>query len=62
MGARIIAIVDSFDAIVSDRPYRRGRSHEDAVIVLRQGASSQWDPELVILFVDKVLPSLLFVG
>jgi HD-GYP domain-containing protein (c-di-GMP phosphodiesterase class II) len=62
MGARIIAIVDSFDAIVSDRPYRRGRSHEDAVIVLRQGAGSQWDPELVILFVDKVLPSLLFVG
>lgn len=62
IGARIIAIVDSFDAIVSDRPYRRGRSHEDATAVLRAGAGTQWDAELVALFVDKVVPALLFVG
>ncbi len=62
IGARIIAIVDSFDAIVSDRPYRRGRSYEDAVVILREGAGSQWDPELVAAFVDWVLPALLFVG
>jgi putative two-component system response regulator len=53
--ARIVAISDAYDAIVSDRPYRRGMSHEKAVAILDSGAGSQWDPELVPLFIRGVV-------
>jgi putative two-component system response regulator len=49
--ARIVAISDAYDAIVSDRPYRKGMSREKAVAILDRGAGSQWDPELVPLFI-----------
>ena len=46
-GARVIAIADSFDAMTSDRPYRKGMPPEQALEVLREGAGTQWDRELV---------------
>ncbi len=50
--ARILTIADSYDAMVSDRVYRKGRSHEDAVLELRRCAGTQFDPELVERFVE----------
>ncbi len=54
IGARILAIVDAFDAMVSDRPYRRGRTVEAALRELRRCAGQQFDPELVQLFIEIV--------
>jgi putative nucleotidyltransferase with HDIG domain len=50
LGARIVAVCDTYDAIVADRPYREGRSHAEAVDILRDGSGSQFDPEVVDAF------------
>jgi diguanylate cyclase (GGDEF)-like protein/putative nucleotidyltransferase with HDIG domain len=55
IGGRIISIVDVYDALTSDRPYRRALSPEEAVKILREGAGKQFDPDLVELF-EKALP------
>ena len=52
LGARIIAIVDSFDAITSGRPYRPPRSDPAAIQELLDHAGTQFDPELVARFVN----------
>ncbi len=52
LGARIAAIADAWDAMVSDRPYRPGLDEEEALRRLRNGAGSQWDAGLVGVFVD----------
>jgi len=48
--ARIISIVDAFDVMTHDRPYRRAMSKEAALVEINAGAGSQFDPELVKLF------------
>jgi putative nucleotidyltransferase with HDIG domain len=50
IGSRIIAVCDTYDAIVADRPYRDGRPHAEAILVLRQQRGSQFDPEVVDAF------------
>lgn len=50
IGARIIAIADSFSAMTNDRVYRAALSIDHAWDELRKGAGSQFDPELVPLF------------
>ena len=47
LGARILAVVDAFDAITHDRPYRRGAPVEIALDELRREAGLQFDPGLV---------------
>ncbi len=47
LGARIFSPVDAYDAMTSDRPYRVGMSHDEAMSRLRQGAGSQFDPHVV---------------
>jgi len=49
-GARIVAIADAWDAMVSDRPYRAGLDVEEALRRLRGNAGKQWDAELVDVF------------
>ncbi len=49
-GARVIAVADSYDAMTSDRPYRRGMPAEKAVAILREGRGQQWDAALVDAF------------
>ena len=56
--ARIVAVCDAFDALVTDRPYRLRRTQEEALAILRGGARRQWDPEVVDLFVRDVLTKL----
>ncbi len=55
--ARIVAIVDSYHAMISDRPYRDAMTREQAIQTLKDGAGIQWDPFLVDIFV-AVLASL----
>jgi diguanylate cyclase (GGDEF)-like protein/putative nucleotidyltransferase with HDIG domain/PAS domain S-box-containing protein len=50
IGARILTIVDAFDAMVSDRPYRKGRPMAEAVKELQRCAGGQFDPKLVEIF------------
>ena len=54
IGARLLMIADSYDAIVSDRPYRKGRTHEQATKELRECSGTQFDPELVEHFIQKI--------
>jgi two-component system cell cycle response regulator len=50
LGARIISICDSFDAMTSDRPYRAAMTVEEALAEVRRSAGSQFDPVLVDAF------------
>jgi putative two-component system response regulator len=50
VGARILAIADSFDAMVSERPYRAKMSIQMALNRLEDGANRQWDPDLIKAF------------
>jgi putative nucleotidyltransferase with HDIG domain len=52
LGARIIAIADSYDGMTSERPSRPAMSEQGAAAVLRSGRGTQWDPELVDVFVS----------
>jgi diguanylate cyclase (GGDEF)-like protein/putative nucleotidyltransferase with HDIG domain len=54
LGARIIFVCDSYDAMTSDRPYRPRRTHEDALAQLRAGAAAQFDPLVVDAFCEVV--------
>ena len=47
LGARILAVADAFDTIVSDRAYKRGRSYDDAIAELQRCRGTQFDPHLV---------------
>jgi putative two-component system response regulator len=52
--ARVLSVVDSFDAMTSDRPYRAALPLDEAIRRLRDGAGTQWDPEIVGVFVETV--------
>ncbi len=51
IGSRIVAIADAYEAMISDRPYKRTLSHDEALSELRRGSGTQFDPELVDIFV-----------
>ncbi len=51
---RILSVADAFDAMVSDRPYRKGLPHEHAVEELYCCAGSQFDPKLVPIFLKVI--------
>ncbi len=54
LGARILAIADAYDSMVTDRNYRPGCSQQEAFAELRRCAGRQFDPELVERFVEVV--------
>jgi diguanylate cyclase (GGDEF)-like protein len=51
---RILAIVDAYDAMINDRPYRKALDKSDAVAELKSCAGTQFDPQLIELFVSLV--------
>ena len=50
--ARILGVADAYDAMTSDRPYRKGMPPEEAIRILRERAGTQFDPEIVDVFTD----------
>jgi PAS domain S-box-containing protein len=52
MAARIFAVVDVWDALTSDRPYRKAWSHEKATEYVRAGAGTHFDPRVVQIFLE----------
>jgi two-component system, cell cycle response regulator len=58
LGARAILICDAYNAMTEGRPYRQPMSSDEAVEELRRGAGTQFDPELVKTFAEKVVPAL----
>lgn len=57
-GARIIAVTDAFDAMTSDRPYRRALSPDRAAQILQDGRGRQWDPQIVDAFLVSIADRL----
>jgi diguanylate cyclase (GGDEF)-like protein len=58
VGARAILICDAYNAMTEGRPYRAPMTSEEAVEELERGAGTQFDPELVKTFAEKVVPVL----
>jgi diguanylate cyclase (GGDEF)-like protein len=54
LSARVIAVADSFSAMTADRPYRGRMSVEEACAELERCAGSQFDPQIVKIFVEEV--------
>ena len=55
MGAKIVSLADSFDAMTTDRPYKRRRSFEDVVADLRENSGKQFDGKVVAAFARAIL-------
>lgn len=52
LGSRIVAVVNAFDAMVSEKPYRRPLSENQAMDELKRGAGTQFDPKVVQAFIN----------
>jgi len=52
LGARILSVVDCFDALTSDRPYRRALATEAALDILRERSGTMYDPRVVEKFIE----------
>jgi putative two-component system response regulator len=52
--ARIVSVCDAYDAMVSRRPYRLPLPQSEAIARLRAGRDSQWDAEVVDVFIDSI--------
>ncbi|MBU0635125.1 MAG: HD-GYP domain-containing protein [Candidatus Omnitrophica bacterium] len=51
LGARIMAVADSFDAMISKRPYREKLTKEEAICELKKHSGTQFDPKVVEIFI-----------
>src|SRR4030095_8246476 len=52
--ARIISVVDCFDSVREDRPFRRGMTRDEAIAFLLRGAGNHFDPSVVDLFIEHL--------
>lgn len=65
LGARILSVVDCFDALTSDRPYRPRLSNDDAFAILRKRRGSMYDPLVVDTFIrsfSEISPAAIRAG
>lgn len=56
--SRIISVADAFDAMTSNRSYRKPMAHEEALVQLEKGKWTQFDGEIVEIFLKKVIEKL----
>ena len=54
IGARVLTVVDCFDALTSDRPYRRKMTDEDAIKILKARSGNMYDPRVVDAFIEMI--------
>ena len=54
--SRIIAIADTYDALTSDRPYKKPLNKKQTLTELKKCAGTQFDPKIVKIFINRVLP------
>jgi PAS domain S-box-containing protein len=54
LGARILAVVDAYSAIIDERPYKHARTHAEAIAELRRCSGTQFDPRVVEVFCQVV--------
>ena len=50
--SRLMAIIDVYDALISERPYKKAFSHEEAVNIIKEGKGTHFDPSLIDLFLS----------
>src|SRR5882672_5051191 len=55
LGAKIVSVADSFDAMTTDRPYRTRRSLEEVIIDFRQNTGTQFEPEVIVALCRALL-------
>ena len=53
-GARIISVVDVYDALIADRPYRKALSKEEAIKIIKDNSGTQFDPKVANVFLDLI--------
>ena len=56
--ARIIALADAYDAMTSERTYRKAMSKDDAIVEIQEFSGKQFDPDIVNVFINKVLSNV----
>jgi HD-GYP domain-containing protein (c-di-GMP phosphodiesterase class II) len=61
IGSRIVSVIDAFDAMVSNRPYRKGLPKEEAIRRLLEACGTQFDPLVVQAFVPIAVSKMDFV-
>ena len=54
LGGRIIAVADVYQALISDRPYRKAFSEKEAVKIIKKGSATQFDPAVVEAFLKVI--------
>ena len=52
LAARLMAVVDVYDALISRRVYKEGMSHEEALRIMREGRGSHFDPDILDAFLE----------
>jgi len=52
LSARLMAVADVYDALISERVYKKGMPHEDAVAIMRQGRGTHFDPDILDAFLE----------
>jgi len=50
--ARLMAVIDVYDALISERPYKKAFTHEEAIGIIKDGKGTHFDPDLTDLFVN----------
>lgn len=55
IGARIIAVLDTYDAMTTDRPYRKALSREAAIAEVKRCSGTQFDPQVVEVFLQILM-------
>ena len=52
--SRVLTVVDSFDAMTSNRPYNQRKTYDEAIIELRKFSGSQFDPVIADKFIEVI--------